>query len=182
MKLISGFENKRYWLLKILSSQIWNLVNRSELSNSLNLDNRKLNYYLDILVWTYIVDLIAPYYTNIKKGISKMSKIYFQNLGIINYFNSQKILNLETVDWALIENLVYNMILDIIWNKNDIYYYRTISKSEIDFIVKYRDGLIPLEVKYKNKIQRFPVAIKNFDEKHSNVIKKILITKDELSF
>ena len=47
---VSGFNN----LIKILSSQIGNLVNVSELSNTVNLANNTLSKYLDILVGTYL--------------------------------------------------------------------------------------------------------------------------------
>lgn len=139
-------------------------------------------YYLDILVWTYIIDLVKPYYTNIRKEISKMPKVYFQNLWVINYFNNQSLINLDTLDLALVENIVYNMLLDIYKDKNNIYYYRTISKSEIDFLLNIDKNLIPIEVKYRNKSLNMPVAINNFSQNYNNVSKKILITKDELSF
>ncbi len=174
---ISSFNN----LLKILSKQVWNLVNRFEISNTLNIDNRKINHYLDILVWTYIIDLIKPYYTNIRKEISKMPKVYFQNLWVINFFNNQNISNLDTLDWSFTENIVYNMLNDIIKDRNNIFYYRTISKSEIDFVVKTEKWFIPIEVKYTNKVNNMPVAINNFEENYKEISKKILITKNDLS-
>ncbi len=175
---INAFNN----LLKILSNQVWNLLNKSEISNTLNLDDRKLNYYLDILEWTYVIDLVKPYYTNIRKEISKMPKVYFQNIWVVNYFNNKNISNIDILDGSFIENVVYNFLSDITWNKENIYYYRTISKSEIDFVVKTEKWFIPIEVKYTNKVQNIPVAIKNFEQNYSNVSKKLLITKQELSF
>ncbi len=166
-------------LLKILSFQTWNLVNKSELWNTLNLDYRKLDYFLDILVWTYVVDFVSPYFTNIRKEISKMQKCYFNNLSHINYFSWNYISNLDSLDWSFLENFVYNNLKEI-YKSSGIYYYRTISKSEIDFIIKTRNSFIPIEVKYRNKTWNLPVAIKNFEKKY-DVTKKIIITKEELS-
>ena len=174
---IRNFNN----LLRILSSQTWNLLNRSEISNTLNIDTRKLNYYIDVLEWTYVIDLINPYYTNIRKEISKMPKVYFQNLWVINYFLNKNIANIETIDGNFIENFIYNLIKENN-KKENIFYYRTISKSEIDFILKVDNWLIPIEVKYRNKTWNMPVAINNFEINYKEVSKKILITKDELSF
>lgn len=174
---IGSFNN----LLKVLSDQIWSLVNKSEIANTLNLDMRKLNHYLDILVWTYIISLVRPYHTNVRKEVSKMPKVYFQNIWVIHYFKNQNILNLETLDWALVENIVYNTLCNIVPDNSNIFYYRTISKSEIDFLIKTKDGFIPIEVKHKNKAWHMPTVIRNFESNYKNTSKKILITKDELS-
>jgi hypothetical protein len=57
--------------------------------------------------------------------------------------------------------------------------YQTISKSEIDFIFsKNYNKLIPIEVKYRNKVN-FPTAIKNFEKRYKKKIdKKIIFTKN----
>lgn len=174
---ITWFNN----LIRILANQIGNLVNKSDFSNTLDLDTRKLNYFIEILEWTYIIDLIRPYFTNIRKEISKMPKVYFNNPWVINYFQGKKLESIDTLDGAFVENFVYLLLKDD-FNKNDIYYYRTISKSEIDFLIKIWDSFLPIEVKYRNKIWDIPVAIKNFEENYKNVSNKILITKNDVSF
>lgn len=174
---ITWFNN----LIRILANQIGNLVNKSDFSNTLDLDTRKLNYFIEILEWTYIIDLVRPYFTNIRKEITKMPKVYFNNPWVINYFQGKKSESIDTLDGAFVENFVYLLLKDN-FNKNDIYYYRTISKSEIDFLIKTWDSFLPIEVKYRNKIWDIPVAIKNFEENYKNVRNKILITKNDLSF
>lgn len=176
---ISAFNN----LLKILANQIWGMLNRSELSNTLNIDSRQLSHFIDILVWTYVIDLVNPYYTNVRKEISKMPKIYFNNLSTINYFSNQNIINLDTLNWAYIENFVFNALSEILRNdtlNSQLFYYRTISKSEIDFILKIDNSLIPIETKYRNKAQNIPLPIRNFEENYKNVAKKIIISKNDL--
>jgi len=78
---IGSFNN----LLKLLASQIGNLVNKSETGNVLQLDHRKLNHFLDILSGTYVINLLSPFFTNTRKEISKMPKVYFNNLSVVNY-------------------------------------------------------------------------------------------------
>lgn len=173
---ISAFNN----LLKILSKQSWNLVNKSELSNTLNIDIKKINYFLDILEWTYIIDLISPFFKNIRKEISKMPKIFFKNISVINYLSGNYYSNIDTIEGSIIENFIYNSLC--LENFDSIKYYRTISKSEIDFIVSKDNKLIPIEVKFRNKIWWIPVAIKNFEENYKNIVsKKIIVTKDDFS-
>ncbi|MCD6133044.1 MAG: DUF4143 domain-containing protein [Deltaproteobacteria bacterium] len=43
----------------------------------------------------------------------------------------------------------------------DIHFYRTISKSEVDFIIKNGNRLIPIEVKFR-KMVSIPVSMRNF--------------------
>lgn len=101
---VSGFNN----LIKALSSQIGNLVNVNELSNTVNLASNTLSKYLDILVGTYIFDLVTPFYKNIRSEISKMPKAYILDFGIRNYllrsFDFDSLNNPATIG-SVIENL-----------------------------------------------------------------------------
>ena len=72
------------------------------------------------------------------------------------------------------------MVLKNLYGKENINFYRTISKSEIDFILRINDKLIPIEVKFVQHIkQQVPLAIKNFEVLYKkDVLKKIIFTKD----
>ncbi|MDD5770358.1 MAG: ATP-binding protein [Candidatus Gracilibacteria bacterium] len=173
---INAFNN----LIKLLCSQTGSQLNKNELSNTLNLNYETLNRYLDILEGTYIFSFLKPYFTNIRKEISKMPKVYINDIGTLNNILGINYENIDFIPLNIIENFIYNELKDFIF-LDDIYYYRTISKSEIDFIVKKENSLIPIEVKYRNKAGNMPVAINNFEINYKNVSKKILITKDDLS-
>jgi len=171
---IGSFNN----LLKILASQIGNLVNKSELGNTLNIDHRKLNYFLDILSGTYIINLVSPYFTNTRKEISKMQKVFFNNLSVVHYYTWNHLDSLEIIEWKFIENFVGNCIK----NYGKLKYYRTISDAEIDFILEQNNELVPIEAKFKNRAWKLPVAMSNFEENYKKQVKKhIIITKNELS-
>ena len=182
-KDVSGFMKiSEVWsfnnLLKVLASQIGNLVNKSELGNTLNIDHRKLNYFLDILSGTYIINLISPYFTNTRKEISKMPKVFFNNLSVLNYYTWNHFNTLDVIEWRFIENFVYNSIK----HYGKIKYYRTNSDAEIDFILEQNNELIPIEAKFRNKIWSLPIAMSNFEENYKTHVKKhIIITKNELS-
>ena len=171
---VGSFNN----LLKVLASQIWNLVNKSELWNTLNLDHRKLNHFLDILSGTYVINLVSPYFTNTRKEISKMPKVYFSNLSIVNYFTWNYVDTLDTLEGSFIENFVYTSLKQH-WT---IKYYRTLANAEIDFILEKENTLIPIEVKFKNKVWGIPIAMTNFENNYKKQVKnKIIITKNELA-
>ncbi|MEA1936582.1 MAG: ATP-binding protein [Patescibacteria group bacterium] len=173
---ISGFNN----LTKVLSSQIGNLVNASELSNTTNLAANTLNKYLDILIGTYIFNLATPYYQNVRSEISKMPKVYVLDLGIRNYllrsFDSDNFITKGSV----IKNFVYLALLSQ-FQKDYLHFYRTVSGAEIDFVIEKENRKnILCEVKYRSKAT-VPLAMKNFQKRYPDLVdQKIIITKDLL--
>jgi hypothetical protein len=174
---IKGYNN----LINILANQIGSLVNVSELSNTINLNHETLKKYLDMLEGTYLLDFVKPYYTNARKEITKMPKVYVNDIGIYNLL-SKKIngeFDYDNLDAHAIENYVY-LALKNLYGKENINFYRTISKSEIDFILSVNDKLIPIEVKFARNIkQNLPLAIKNFEISYpTKRSKKIIITKN----
>lgn len=71
-------------LLTILASQMGSEVSIHELSNTLDIDSKTVNRYLDILEKLSIVFPLAPYATNVRKSVTKKRKYYFYDLGIRN--------------------------------------------------------------------------------------------------
>ncbi len=171
---INGFNN----LIKILSSQIGQMINSHEISNTISLPANTLKKYLDILIGTYIYSLLTPFYKNVRSEISKMPKGYIMDLGIRNYLLRDFVFDNNTANGAVIENFVY-LSLASKFDKEYLHYYRTISGSEIDFIIEKDNAKkILCEVKYRSKIN-IPLAFKNFENKYGGEIdKKIIISKD----
>ena len=171
---ITGFNN----LIKLLAGQVGQLVNSSELSNTANISVNTLKKYLEILSGTYIIDLMTPYFKNIRTEISKMPKVYVLDNGIRNYLLRSFSLDLDG-QGEVIENFVYNTLLTQ-YQKEYLHFYRTVGASEIDFVIEDKNNQLTIcEVKYRNKIS-VPVIMKNFVERYPNVGKKLIITKDLL--
>lgn len=137
-------------ILKILCSQIGNLLNINELSNTINIPRRKIEKYLDLLKHTFVLDIINPYKNNIRSQVSKMPKIFFFDLGIRNSIlnNFLDLSSRQNDAGRLFENFVF-LELKSSYQKN-IYFYRTVNKSEIDFIIEKNNKLSLIEVKYKS--------------------------------
>ncbi len=171
---VTGFNN----LIKILAGQIGQLTNSNELANTANISINTLKKYLEILVGTYIIDLVTPYFQNIRSEISKMPKVYVLDIGIRNYLLRSFDVNLDG-QGGVIENFVYNTLLAQ-YSKEYIHFYRTSAGAEIDFVIEDKNNKLTLcEVKYRNKINE-PVIMKNFENKYNNIEKKLIITKDLL--
>ena len=175
---ISGFNN----LLKVLISQSGNLVNKNELSDSLNLGHDTINKYLAILEGTYVLNFIKPFFTNVRKELTKMPKVYSSDFGFNKILaRKAEIETYEFIEGYLIENFVFKELQNK-FSDESVFFYRTISKAEIDFIIQKEEKLIPLEVKFSRKQINLPIVMKNFNAKFKNVDKNIIITKNNLDY
>lgn len=172
---ISAFNN----LISLLSHQVGNLLNKVEVCNTIGIHFKTLGSYLDILKGTFIFSFLKPFYTNIRKELSKMPKIYAEDMGVIRYSTGRSFTDFKIIEGSVVENFVYNH-LSLTFSEDSIYFYRTISKSEIDFMVKDKDRLIPIEVKFQKKAN-IPISIRNFNKNYADRINcNIVITLNKL--
>jgi predicted AAA+ superfamily ATPase len=135
-------------LLKILSSQIGNLVNIREISSTLGINILTAKKYLFLLENTFIVSFLTPFFRNKRKEISKMPKVYFLDIGLRNTAVSNFQSFEERVDrGAIFENYVFCELKKRLKLNEEIFYWRSISKAEVDLVIFYGGEVIPVEVK-----------------------------------
>ncbi|MCP4213266.1 MAG: ATP-binding protein, partial [bacterium] len=72
-------------LFRMLASQIGGMVNYSELANTIGLSLPTVKNYLYYSEATFITRRISPYFTNLRKEITKSPVLYFYDLGLRNY-------------------------------------------------------------------------------------------------
>jgi len=171
---ISAFNH----LIRILAAQIGSLLNKSELADTLKIRFETVSRYLDILEGTFIFHLLRPYYRNIRKELSKNPKIYARDFGIV-YFALRRIFNTyEEISGHEVENFVFRGIIEQ-FPLEDIYFYRTRSGAEIDFLVAQEKTYL-IECKFRNQI-KIPKIFLNFEERYpEKETLRIIITKDRL--
>jgi predicted AAA+ superfamily ATPase len=166
---VANIENIRAYnnLLKYLAINTGTQFNLSSARETLGISSVTLSKYLNLLQETFIIAELLPFFTNRNKEISKSRKIYFKDTGINNLllqnFNS---LALRPDAGALYETYVFNSLN---WNPDitrSLYFYRTQSKSEIDFIVVKDAHYHLIEVK-SGKHQRIPRAMIEFEKKYT---------------
>lgn len=135
-------------LIKILASQIGSLLNISELCGTAGISRRETKKYLDLLEFTFVLDKIFPFKKNIRTQVTKMPKVYFFDLGIRNAILGN-FLEMESRPDAghLFENFVFMELKNR--GKIGIFFYRSVGKSEIDFIVEDGPKIVLIEAKYK---------------------------------
>lgn len=142
IKNFSGYTK----LLKIIASQIGGLTNYHELSQTTGLSFRTIESYLEILEQTFVVGKLTPFFKNTKKELSKMPKIYFIDSGLRNFALSS-FGNFEDREdrGKLLENYIFSVFAKK--QNNNVYFWRTKNKSEVDFIIQNNESIIPIEIK-----------------------------------
>jgi predicted AAA+ superfamily ATPase len=125
------------------------LINFSQMANALNLSHNTIRKYTDLMVHTYLLRILRPYSTNIKKRLVKNPKIYLRDSGLlltllgIQDFNSllgHPVLGGSWETFAL-ENIL-NTLQD--W---EAYFYRTSNGAEIDLLLIKGSRRIAVEFK-----------------------------------
>ncbi|MEK9165917.1 MAG: ATP-binding protein [Patescibacteria group bacterium] len=136
-------------LVSLLAAQTSRLLNVNELAQNTAVEIKTINHYLSILENTFIIKLIRPFFTNAKKELIKMPKIYFFDNGLRNFALSRfEPLNQKADKGEVFENLAASELLKIIKPPHALYYWRSLQKAEVDFVVRKGNGeLIPVEVK-----------------------------------
>jgi len=139
-----AFEN----LVRVLASQVGNLVNRVELSSTLGINEKTLKKYLYFLEKTFVVNLVNPFFRNARKELTKSPKIYFCDLGLLRLAQGRLSLTRTESSGSLFENACFLRLKELGLLKPP-QFWRTKSGAEVDFIIfSPKTGKpIPVEIK-----------------------------------
>lgn len=167
-------------LVKIMASQIGGIINYSEISGTLGISSATVKNYLYYLEKTFVVELLHPFYKNIRKEITKSPTVYFHDLGLRNYLlgNFGNLTRPDDLGF-LFQNAIFGILREKTkYNGAKLNFWRTKDKAEVDFIINRAERIIPVEVKYKTftepTIER---SLRSFIEKY-HPAKAMVITKD----
>ena len=168
-------------LISLLAVNNGQIVNYAKLSAKTNMDAKTVKNYIEVLKETFLINVIKPFYRNKNCEVSKAPKIYFLDNGVKNYFlNNFNNLNLRNDTGWLFESYYISRLLKYGEKPENIKYYRTKNKIEIDIVLDYTSKIVPIELKFKKEkiSKKNTLALKNFIEKY-NLPKAYLISLAE---
>ena len=181
-KDILAFENiknsdKIFSLLKLLAFQVGKEVSLTELSNNLGIAKKTVERYLDLLEKCFVIKKIKGFSKNLRSEVTKTSRYYFYDNGILNSITSNfNLLDFRNDVGQLWENFI---VMEILKKQNykkifaNNYFWRTYQKQEIDFIQEYNGKLYGYEIKWKpKKIKPPKLWIETYPDSEFNVITK----------
>ena len=149
---------ERFWMM--CSHINGDVLNRSKLGESLGVSHHTVQTYLDILENTYMLRVLKPLETNLKKRLIKSSKLYIRDSGLLHsllQIVNQNDLFGHPVYGASWEGFALENILSSIsiWKP---YFYRDSNGSEIDLILEKANKRIAVEF----KVSTSPTISKRF--------------------
>ncbi|HLA08201.1 MAG TPA: ATP-binding protein [Anaerolineales bacterium] len=136
--------NKFNRLLEILASQSGNLLNVSELCNTCALSRETVERYLFLLEQTYILRLVRPFSRNLRSELTKTPKIFFYDTGLMQMLWLKQLQ--KEVLGSVFETSIFAELIKL-HGMDNVLYWRTQDKKEIDFVVRSGKKVIPIEAK-----------------------------------
>ncbi|TAE99435.1 MAG: ATP-binding protein [Runella slithyformis] len=140
-----------YRVLKMVANLHGSLLNVSDLSKSLQIDQRKVKKYLDILEQAYLIRSLPPWHTNIPKRLVKSPKVYFKDSGNLHYLldlNSYELLVQHPMVGSSWEGYIIEQICNQLADGVMPYFYRTSHGAEIDLVlVRGITPVVAIEIK-----------------------------------
>jgi uncharacterized protein len=147
-------------LVEVLANQSGQLLNMTEISNTTRIAIQTIEKYLFILENTYVLKLVRPFSRNIRSELFKLPKIYFYDSGLMQMLWLKRLQ--KEVLGQVFETGVFSELVKK-YGRESVFYWRTKDRKEIDFILRIKDALIPIEVKLSYE-QFNPTAIRYFNE------------------
>jgi len=163
-------------IVKALALQVGSEVNTNELSKLLQVDNKTIEKYIDLLEKAFVIFKLPALSNNVRNEIKKGRKIYFYDNGIINAVTGNfNPLAQRTDIGSLWENYIISeriKHLNIEQSEANSFFWRTTQQQEIDYIERKENQILACEIKWNAKTKyKIPVT---FSANYENVTSKIV--------
>lgn len=139
--------------LKLCAGRIGQILNKESLGNEVGVSAKTIDHWLSILVASYLVFLLPPYFENFGKRTIKSPKLFFSDTGLAAWLlgiETTKQMERDPLRGNLVENLVILELMKDRWNRGlepRLYFWQDSQKNEIDALFQQGNDLIPIEIK-----------------------------------
>src|SRR3989338_2235589 len=181
IRLILGVEKEEAFaaLVRILANQVGNLVNRQELSSTLGISEKSVKKYLFFLEKTFVVSLVKPFFSNVRREIRKSPKIYFLDLGLLRLAKRLTTSQILPTSGEIFENACFLRLKEL-FLANPPRFWRSTAGAEVDFVVDdpKTGQVVTIEVKSKGRGKTLGKSLISFLLKY-NPKKTFIYTQDQ---
>jgi len=166
-------------LLVFLAGQEGGLVSEIGISRDLNYSLRQVRKDISILGQMFLLDILKPFFTNRGRELKQTNKVYFFDTGIRNaILRDFRALDARPDKGMLMESFVLHEIQKSMRVSQDLYYWRTREKEEVDFILVQDRLPIPIEVKSRIHSPEIPNGLKQFLRKYPECQTAVVLNDD----
>lgn len=142
--------SRLFKMLSAVHGQVWNA---SQIAQSLGLDYKTVNNYLEYLIGAFLIRRLQPFHANIKKRLIKAPKLYWRDSGLFHSLvnvSDLKTLFEQPFVGASWEGFAIEQIIGTLTAAGmlfNAYYLRTSDQKEIDLILEFGNELWAVEIK-----------------------------------
>lgn len=139
--------------LRALAARSAQLLNLTDLARDLGVAVNTAKAWLSVLEATYQVMVLRPHHANLGKRLVKTPKIYFLDVGTLCYLTGLKDPEHAAAGplaGAIMETAVLSEIVKSLTHRGiepQVYFWRTSTGTEVDFVVETGGKLVLIEVK-----------------------------------
>lgn len=148
-------------LLKVLAGQVGSLVNYSNIATKVEVADKTVAKYIQLLEALYIVKLVPAYSNNRLKRVVKTPKVHFIDSGLASYLLNVDVKNSMEGKNEYLGNLVECFVYsELIKHQSyadtdiEIFHFRDPQQKEVDFVLEAANGdVVALEIKSGSNIK-----------------------------
>ena len=139
--------------LRVLAARSAQLLSLTDVARDLGVAVNTIKAWLSVLEATYQVIVLRPYFANVGKRLVKTPKVYFTDVGTLCHLVGLKDPEHAAsgpMGGAIMETAVLSEIYRTLTHRGtdpQVYFWRTLAGTEVDFVVETGAGLVPIEVK-----------------------------------
>jgi predicted AAA+ superfamily ATPase len=139
--------------IKICAGNIGQLVNFSGIGNDIGVSHNTIKKWISVLVESYIIYILPPYFKNFNKRVVKSPKLYFVDVGLACNLLGIKTLNdlsFHFMKGPIFENFVILELLKQKLNKQpdaELFFFRDNNKIEVDCLIETGGKITTVEIK-----------------------------------
>jgi predicted AAA+ superfamily ATPase len=172
---IPAVQMRRFWMM--LSHVHGQIFNASDLGRSLGISDHLTRKYLDILVGTFMMRSLQPWFENISKRQVKAPKIYFRDSGLLHALlglNSQTAIESHPKLGASWEGFALEETIRLYGARpEECYFWATQAGAELDLLLFQGSKRLGFEFKYADAPRLTPsmkIAFEDLNLDHLTVI------------
>jgi len=133
------------------------VLNTQNIASDLGVDRKTIEAYVQVIEDLMLGIRLPVFQVKAKRKMSSRPKFYYFDVGVYRALRKTGPLDSDQqIDGPAIETLVLQHLSALIDNKDlsaEIFFYRTASKVEVDFVIYGEDGFYAIEVKRTQKIR-----------------------------
>lgn len=154
VKNLKQFRN----FITLCAARVGQLLNLNSLANECGISQPTAKSWISVLETSYILYQLQPFHSNINKRMTKNSKLYFYDTGLVCFLlkiNDAASLKTSAYKGSLFENFIINEYIKQQYHQHlllDFWFWRDAVGHEVDFIWQDTEKLNLVEIKASETI------------------------------